>query len=132
MVRRAISIPASTDNKLKDLLARSERLRLQSRIIRTRAATVRRRNLVDTDELPALSARERQVLALLSAGLTTKDLALQLGISANTARYHLTNLYRKLGAHSRVEAANAFFGRAESVGHRSSLQSLLGRGSEPL
>lgn len=51
------------------------------------------------------------MLTLLSHGLTTKDLALQLGMSVNTANYHLANVYRKLGTHSRVEAANAFFKR---------------------
>lgn len=51
----------------------------------------------------------------MSRGLTTKDLAVQLGITVNTANYYLANVYRKLGAHSRVAAANAYFGRAPQV-----------------
>jgi DNA-binding CsgD family transcriptional regulator len=55
-----------------------------------------------------LSGREREVLALLSTGCTSKAIAAQLGVSRNTANYHLANIYRKLGAHNRVAACNAF------------------------
>jgi DNA-binding CsgD family transcriptional regulator len=55
-----------------------------------------------------LSAREQEVLTLLSAGCTSKAIASQLHVSPNTANYHLANIYRKLGVHSRVAACNAF------------------------
>jgi DNA-binding CsgD family transcriptional regulator len=55
-----------------------------------------------------LSSHEFSVLVLVRSGLTTKELAAQLGISINTAKYHLTNIYRKLGAKNRVEASNAY------------------------
>ena len=46
-------------------------------------------------------------MATVKLGLTTKEIAGQLRISQSTVNYHLTNIYRKLGAHSRVEASNA-------------------------
>ena len=50
-----------------------------------------------------LTARERQVIALVSAGYTNRDLAQKLGISENTAKYHLTNVFDKLGVCNRLE-----------------------------
>jgi len=46
---------------------------------------------------PALTPRERQVLALVAAGRTGKEIAAQLGITLRTARAHRENLGRKLG-----------------------------------
>ena len=57
---------------------------------------------------PPLSARESAVIAAARIGLTTKEIAARLGISHNTAAFHLANIYRKLGSHSRVEALNAY------------------------
>ncbi len=51
-----------------------------------------------------LSRRELEVLRLLAAGQTTVGIAEALTISRITARNHIQNLERKLGAHSRVEA----------------------------
>ena len=58
--------------------------------------------------MPPLSSHEFSVLVLVRYGLTTKELASQLGVSIHTAKYHLTNIYRKLGAQNRVEASNAY------------------------
>jgi DNA-binding NarL/FixJ family response regulator len=46
-----------------------------------------------------LSARERQVLQLVGEGKSTKDIALQLGISVKTAESHRARLMRKLDIH---------------------------------
>ncbi|HEV2036292.1 MAG TPA: LuxR C-terminal-related transcriptional regulator [Candidatus Dormibacteraeota bacterium] len=51
-----------------------------------------------------LTQREMEVLALAAAGLTHKEIAMRLGISAKTARNHLANLYGKLGIHVRTQA----------------------------
>jgi ATP/maltotriose-dependent transcriptional regulator MalT len=55
-----------------------------------------------------LSQREQQVLRLLDAGLSNKQLARELSVSENTIKTHLANLYTKLQASRRTEAlANA-------------------------
>lgn len=51
-----------------------------------------------------LSAREREVLQLLSAGTSTQELAETLFLSPHTVRNHVRNLSAKLGAHSKLEA----------------------------
>jgi DNA-binding CsgD family transcriptional regulator len=56
-------------------------------------------------ELSGLTARERQVLALIAQGLSNKQIADQLFISIKTASVHVSNILRKLGAASRTEAA---------------------------
>ncbi|MDC8016047.1 helix-turn-helix transcriptional regulator [Tahibacter soli] len=51
-----------------------------------------------------LSARQRQILALLAAGRTNKEIARELVVSENTIKTHLANLYAKLGVGRRTEA----------------------------
>ncbi len=53
----------------------------------------------------ALTEREREVLELVVAGLRNKEIAATLGISENTAKYHLRNILDKLHAESRTEVA---------------------------
>jgi two-component system nitrate/nitrite response regulator NarL len=52
----------------------------------------------------ALTAREREVLELVAAGLPNKAIARELGISEHTAKFHVGSLLAKLGAASRTEA----------------------------
>lgn len=54
-----------------------------------------------------LSPRERRVLGLLAEGRSNKEIARELGVSANTVKTHLANLYAKLGARRRTEAVAA-------------------------
>ena len=58
-----------------------------------------------------LSAREHEVLALLSKGLLYKEIAGQLNISVNTVRQHIHNIYQKLHVQNRMEAVNKAYGR---------------------
>jgi LuxR family maltose regulon positive regulatory protein len=51
-----------------------------------------------------LSAREMEVLRLLNTHLSSTEIAEQLCISANTVRFHIKNVYGKLGVHSRSDA----------------------------
>ena len=51
-----------------------------------------------------LTAREREVLALLAQGLANRALGRRLGISENTARFHVNAILAKLGARSRTDA----------------------------
>jgi DNA-binding NarL/FixJ family response regulator len=54
--------------------------------------------------LESLTARELQVLQLVAQGLPNKGIARRLGISENTAKFHVASLCGKLGASSRTEA----------------------------
>jgi DNA-binding NarL/FixJ family response regulator len=51
-----------------------------------------------------LTVREREVLPLLAEGLTSRQIGTRLSLSARTVEHHASTLYRKLDAHSRVEA----------------------------
>lgn len=53
---------------------------------------------------PSLTAREIEVLRLLTKGLPTRSLAEELGLSPATIRNHIQRLLPKLGVHSRLEA----------------------------
>ncbi|MGW3271273.1 LuxR family transcriptional regulator [Streptomyces kronopolitis] len=56
-------------------------------------------------DFSVLTDREREVLLLLATGEQNRILARELGISERTVRAHITNLTRKLGVRSRMEAA---------------------------
>ena len=51
-----------------------------------------------------LTPRERDVLELIAKGFKQKQIAVQLVISMETARKHIKNAYKKLGAHNKVDA----------------------------
>jgi DNA-binding NarL/FixJ family response regulator len=55
----------------------------------------------------ALTDREREVLSLVAAGETNRQIATVLGISEHTVARHLSNIFDKLGVTSRT-AASAF------------------------
>jgi DNA-binding CsgD family transcriptional regulator len=58
-----------------------------------------------------LTTREREVLALVAAGRSNREIADALYISVKTASVHVTNILRKLGVTNRVQAA--------AIAHRS-------------
>ena len=74
------------------------------------------RSLTPWDDTPAsniiseprtgdnLTAREREVLALMARGLPNKQIAAHLTISLHTAKFHVASVMAKLGAASRTEA----------------------------
>jgi LuxR family maltose regulon positive regulatory protein len=51
-----------------------------------------------------LSEREREVLTLVAAGLSNREVAERLYISLSTVKSHTASIYGKLGVHSRTEA----------------------------
>jgi DNA-binding NarL/FixJ family response regulator len=56
-------------------------------------------------EPPAgLSAREREILALIATGATNTEIAARLFLSPHTVKEHTSTLYRKLGVRNRAEA----------------------------
>ena len=52
-----------------------------------------------------LSPREREVLIMVAKGWTNKRISEELGLKQQTIRNYLSNIFDKLGVHSRVEAA---------------------------
>jgi len=58
-----------------------------------------------TPDPDRLTDRELEVLGLVTAGLRNKEIAARLGVSENTAKYHLRNILEKLHASSRTELA---------------------------
>lgn len=56
------------------------------------------------DARDALTKREKALLAALAKGRTNTELAAELGISINTVKFHLRNLYEKLGLKNRSQA----------------------------
>lgn len=65
--------------------------RIASRVVALRAA-------------PRLSAREREVLRLVAAGRSNKEIAAALRIAERTVKFHLTSIFNKLGADNRARA----------------------------
>ncbi|MFD0556514.1 tetratricopeptide repeat protein [Stackebrandtia endophytica] len=62
--------------------------------------------LIDTlKSINELTAREREVLSCLAAGMSNRHIARALGISVRTVGVHVSNLLRKTGTASRTEAA---------------------------
>jgi DNA-binding NarL/FixJ family response regulator len=53
---------------------------------------------------PRLTAREREVLCLLTRGLTDPQIGEALCISTSTASRHVANIYQKLGVNTRAQA----------------------------
>jgi two-component system NtrC family sensor kinase len=100
----------------RPLINAEERLRIEATTLRTLLrlqealiADEHRRLLTagahrpDTD----LTSREQQILALLTTGATNKQIAATLDLSPGTVKWHVYNLFQKLGAETRTEAVAA-------------------------
>lgn len=57
------------------------------------------------DPFPQLTARERQILALVAEGRDNPDIGRRLGISPKTAANHISAILAKLGVADRTQAA---------------------------
>lgn len=58
----------------------------------------------DAELIEPLTTRESEVVQLLAAGLTNKEIAQRLGISDHTVKFHLNGIMGKLGVETRTEA----------------------------
>ena len=83
---------------------------------------MRRRAAVDspTDQSPEaevsrLTAREREVLALLGLGNRDREIADQLVVAESTVKKHVRHILRKLGARNRTEAVSRTRGNGEGA-----------------
>jgi two-component system nitrate/nitrite response regulator NarP len=59
---------------------------------------------LNRDPIGHLTGRERELLAALASGRTNAQLARDLGVSVNTVKFHLKNLYEKLSVRNRAQA----------------------------
>ncbi len=64
----------------------------------------RRESSSEDPLIEPLTAREMEVVQLMAQGLANKQIALALGISEHTVKFHLSSLYAKLNSTSRTEA----------------------------
>ena len=64
----------------------------------------RRESSSEDSLVEPLTAREMEVIQLMAQGLANKQIALALGISEHTVKFHLSSLYAKLNSTSRTEA----------------------------
>jgi LuxR family transcriptional regulator, positive regulator of biofilm formation len=59
--------------------------------------------LKDALSQKGLSNRESEVAELVSKGLSNKEVASQLFVTEKTVKFHLTNIYKKMGVKSRAQ-----------------------------
>ena len=55
-------------------------------------------------QLPWLTGQERKILGAAARGMTTAEISKELWVSEHTVKFHLTNIYRKLGVGNRAAA----------------------------
>jgi DNA-binding NarL/FixJ family response regulator len=67
------------------------------------------------DPLQELTAREREILALIGNGLTNREIGESIFLSEKTIKHYVTNILQKLQVRSRVEAALLANGHAHST-----------------
>jgi DNA-binding CsgD family transcriptional regulator len=80
-------------------------------------------DLPDGRVLASLTSREREVLRLIAAGRSNREIASVLFIAPKTASVHVSNILGKLGAASRTEAA--------AIAHREGLAGPAGLAAQP-
>ena len=59
--------------------------------------------------LLALTPRELEVLQMVASGMTNAEAARHLELSVHAIKFHLAEIYRRLGVSNRTEAAVAYF-----------------------
>ena len=57
------------------------------------------------DQKPLLTRREREILELVAEGRTNADIAQRLWVTQQTVKFHLSNVYKKLGVSNRTQAS---------------------------
>jgi two-component system, NarL family, response regulator LiaR len=87
-------------------LCRAIKAAAAGQVLLSPAAAARLMREVEAPESPEqLTERETEVLELLAAGMSNKEIAAELVIAEKTARTHVSNILSKLGVVSRTQAA---------------------------
>ena len=60
------------------------------------------------NEIIEITSREKAILNLLKKGFSNEKISRETGITVNTVKYHLKNIYKKLHAINRVQAINRY------------------------
>ena len=109
-----------TDDELESLRTRMSSARYELALERGRAMSIDEAvslaltvgvDVADTDpELPgSLTPRELEVLKLVAAGRSNREVAAELYVGVRTVERHVANIYDKIGVHNRTEAARFAF-----------------------
>lgn len=111
LVRSGSSDRTRIETLLDDALARFRTLSMRPWEQRALALQARfspappQQSEFTTDRPGSLTAREVEVLSLIGAGATNKEIATRLVVSVATAERHVANIYNKIGVRNRAEAA---------------------------
>jgi PAS domain S-box-containing protein len=91
---------------VRDIGKRKKIEALSNRVLQTARSLVNSADEVE-DAPPAVSLteQEKKILTLIAAGKTTSDIALELNISGNTLRNHISHVNQKLNTNNRLGAA---------------------------
>ena len=74
------------------------------------------REMRQSIDKPSLSTRERQILAMVTIGLTNQEIGARMFLAESTVKSHLSSAYTKLGVRSRSEAVAVITDRGHSLG----------------
>jgi len=105
-VRAILSRESDPDDVLSAIYAAYDGLVLLSTPAAESLAAVYGDNPLEpeTELSEEITSRETDVLRMLAEGLVNKDIAVRLGISEHTVKFHISSILDKLGASTRTEA----------------------------
>ncbi|MFC7107949.1 helix-turn-helix transcriptional regulator [Nonomuraea rubra] len=72
---------------------------------------------LDADHAGPLSRREKEVIALVAAAMSNRQIATHLSVTEGTVKRHLRNIFHKLGAVSRIDAVNKYNALGEAAAY---------------
>jgi DNA-binding NarL/FixJ family response regulator len=64
-----------------------------------------------------LTPRHLEVLELMAQGHTTEEIARHLGLRPNTVKFHISEIFRRLGTRNRIEAITVVAGTSRQPVH---------------
>ncbi len=109
-VTRSIANGASgfllKEQPVDDLVAGIRKVALGQRVIAPALMGPMLDNLVGAKSRIELTPRQAQILQLLAQGVTTNEIAVDLGLSVNTVRNQIQSTIARVGAHSKLEAVS--------------------------